>query len=51
MLIERLQRARVDIRALKAYIAKDSPYHSRRLTAICVKSLMTGELYQNRRVS
>ena len=39
MLIEWSQRARTDIRDLKAYIAKDSPYYARRFTERIVTSV------------
>ncbi|MCP5444733.1 MAG: type II toxin-antitoxin system RelE/ParE family toxin [Chromatiaceae bacterium] len=39
MVIEWSQRARADIRDLKAYIAKDSPYYARRFTERIVTSV------------
>lgn len=38
-MIEWSQRARADIRALKAYIAKDSPYYARRFTERVIASV------------
>ena len=39
MVIEWSRRARTDIRDLKAYIAKDSPYYARRFTERIVASV------------
>lgn len=39
MVIEWSQRARADIRDLKAYIAKDSPYYARRFTERVIASV------------
>ena len=39
MVIEWSRRARADIRNLKAYIAKDSPYYARRFTERIVASV------------
>jgi len=39
VVIEWSQRARADIRDLKAYIAKDSPYYSRRFTERVIASV------------
>ncbi len=38
-MIEWSQRARTDIRDLKAYIAKDSPYYARRFTERIIASV------------
>jgi plasmid stabilization system protein ParE len=46
-MIEWSQRARADIRDLKAYIAKDSPYYARRFTERVIASVEKLEAFPN----